>query len=674
MTIPFSDLKMKHRNGLRPASHERLTQMNSKPVKEPKSVPPLKPDDGDSTPQVLKKKTLDSTVDVTNDNSPALAPNSTGQMDLLKFMQGPPSNNDTEESATDEAVGTSVWDHFTRRLYQSVPWTQKMSLQASNVIIPGPLSQSEAAQQVRYPIGFSFSPAGLLLPYHLGVIEYLQSHGLLTDEVPLAGASAGAIAVTIAALQIPIAEIMRAVFRMEAVLRQHGTRGRLKRLVESELRSFLPENCHEIISKRKAPAHVLYTRVNFWKASSVWEFTGKNDVIECVLASCNIPFYFGHGPVLECRGQWCIDGYFSDRKNFGCPKIDTWGRQIRVAPFSKQQILSHLRDLDVISPSLDTYDKDIPHEKFEAFKNYLRQNPAPIPEALEELGLEPAVSQNTAIPEVVPEARRSSRRSTLVASTGTLEVQPAQKSALEKGLHSIKKATVSGLKRSSSVGSWVSYRRGSSASKKKDSTVVREGSNEQVPELERHSSRQTGGALSFFSPLSFMKAFTENLMPPEDRALNRPDAPAQPDPAASLINFTSDAPDSPEPPTASEAPEISDRSAPETRAIESPLPPRPDKSAPPSHLELYTSDVYARLPNDPASAGSSRRGHWRRRSRRSNADCPVYTQEGLLKFTFTWMDLLNYALKPTPTDQTVRDLFDLGRADAFRWAVLNKLQ
>lgn len=58
-----------------------------------------------------------------------------------------------------------------------------------------PLSMSSGASLIP-PLsstGFSFSPGGLLFPYHLGVITSLEHHGRLTDQVHLAGASAGAI-------------------------------------------------------------------------------------------------------------------------------------------------------------------------------------------------------------------------------------------------------------------------------------------------------------------------------------------------------------------------------------------------------------------------------------------------------------------------------------------------
>ena len=46
-------------------------------------------------------------------------------------------------------------------------------------------------------IGFSFSPGGFLFTYHLGVLEALAEHGYINEETPLAGSSAGALAIRI---------------------------------------------------------------------------------------------------------------------------------------------------------------------------------------------------------------------------------------------------------------------------------------------------------------------------------------------------------------------------------------------------------------------------------------------------------------------------------------------
>lgn len=40
-------------------------------------------------------------------------------------------------------------------------------------------------------LGFSFTPGGLLFPYHLGVAKCLELQGFLATDTPLAGSSAG---------------------------------------------------------------------------------------------------------------------------------------------------------------------------------------------------------------------------------------------------------------------------------------------------------------------------------------------------------------------------------------------------------------------------------------------------------------------------------------------------
>ena len=52
-----------------------------------------------------------------------------------------------------------------------------------NVGIPVPTLTSR--------LGFSFTPGGLLFPYHLGVAKCLELQGFLAADTPLAGSSAG---------------------------------------------------------------------------------------------------------------------------------------------------------------------------------------------------------------------------------------------------------------------------------------------------------------------------------------------------------------------------------------------------------------------------------------------------------------------------------------------------
>lgn len=52
-------------------------------------------------------------------------------------------------------------------------------------------STAVVAPTVTSKLGFSFTPGGLLFPYHLGVAKCLEREGFLAPDTPLAGASAG---------------------------------------------------------------------------------------------------------------------------------------------------------------------------------------------------------------------------------------------------------------------------------------------------------------------------------------------------------------------------------------------------------------------------------------------------------------------------------------------------
>lgn len=52
-------------------------------------------------------------------------------------------------------------------------------------------SRSNVTPSLNRKLGFSFTPGGLLFPYHLGVAKSLQRQKFLAAGTPLAGSSAG---------------------------------------------------------------------------------------------------------------------------------------------------------------------------------------------------------------------------------------------------------------------------------------------------------------------------------------------------------------------------------------------------------------------------------------------------------------------------------------------------
>ena len=104
-------------------------------------------------------------------------------------------------------------------------------------------------------IGFSLSSGGLLLPYHLGVLDSLEYHGYLTPETPIAGASAGAIATATKACSIHSELILDDTIGISKICEtMGGARGNLlpllrerleHRVDEDRFQALLDQSCSE---------------------------------------------------------------------------------------------------------------------------------------------------------------------------------------------------------------------------------------------------------------------------------------------------------------------------------------------------------------------------------------------------------------------------------------------
>ncbi|KAJ0010834.1 hypothetical protein Pint_33322 [Pistacia integerrima] len=75
--------------------------------------------------------------------------------------------------------------------------------------------------------GFSFSAAGLLFPYHLGVAQFLIEKGYIKETTPLAGSSAGAIVCAVIASGASMQEALNATKILAEDCRARGTAFRL---------------------------------------------------------------------------------------------------------------------------------------------------------------------------------------------------------------------------------------------------------------------------------------------------------------------------------------------------------------------------------------------------------------------------------------------------------------
>jgi hypothetical protein len=156
-------------------------------------------------------------------------------------------------------------------------------------------------------LGFGFSAGGLLFPYYVGVISALREANVLTGApAQMAGASAGSLIAASYNAGLPMDVVEESMIRFGEDLRTHGTRGRLGPLLKDFLHEYLPEDAHE---RCNGTTHVSMTRVvPIWRATMVSNFHSRQDLIDALLTSCHIPWYFDGRWVSKYRGHFCFDG------------------------------------------------------------------------------------------------------------------------------------------------------------------------------------------------------------------------------------------------------------------------------------------------------------------------------------------------------------------------------
>ncbi|KAA8494778.1 Patatin-like phospholipase domain-containing protein 3 [Porphyridium purpureum] len=202
------------------------------------------------------------------------------------------------------------------------------------------------------PTGVTFSPAGLLTPYHIGVAQVLRERGRISPSVPLGGASGGALVAVALALDLPFDQILDACISLNAQCTEHGTQWNLHGILANVLDELLEDDVAFRVNARAdehaAPVVIGITRL-FHKTHLaprgvfVSTFQDRAHLIEALLCSCAIPLYFSRWPALSYRGWPALDGFFAgSRADFGAPALSDVGvdrrNTLRVCPFSAPSV------------------------------------------------------------------------------------------------------------------------------------------------------------------------------------------------------------------------------------------------------------------------------------------------------------------------------------------------
>ena len=177
-------------------------------------------------------------------------------------------------------------------------------------------------------IGFSLSPGGLLLPYHLGALASLSHHGYLTDSTPLAGSSAGAIAVASHASGVAALKALEAATRVSR--KSHPlfvARGGLLPALRTELDHLLPAEAHKVLTDREGLVALAHREL-FPRNRSVLQtqFETRRSLMDAICDSSMFPYFLTNRPVRMVRRQgrmlprMVVDGVFAcSAERIGCP-------------------------------------------------------------------------------------------------------------------------------------------------------------------------------------------------------------------------------------------------------------------------------------------------------------------------------------------------------------------
>ncbi|KAL8143440.1 hypothetical protein V2J09_016472 [Rumex salicifolius] len=220
---------------------------------------------------------------------------------LIKTLRGP-------ASSTSSSVSVPIWDNSARK---DLDYEDNIGALVEDSLEPGVVWEQRVkdveAEKRRNKItspGFSFSAAGLLFSYHLGVAQCLIEKGYIKETTPLAGSSAGAIICAVIASGSSMQEALQVTKQLAEDCRLKGTAFRLGAVLRDILENFLPDDVHTRCNGRVRVTQILWRP----RGLLIDQFDSKEDLINAVFTSSFIPGYLAPRPATMFRNRLCVDG------------------------------------------------------------------------------------------------------------------------------------------------------------------------------------------------------------------------------------------------------------------------------------------------------------------------------------------------------------------------------
>ncbi|KAG7373503.1 patatin-like phospholipase [Nitzschia inconspicua] len=185
-------------------------------------------------------------------------------------------------------------------------------------------------------LGFSLSPGGLLLPYHMGALHCLQYEQVLEPKQSIvAGSSAGSIAAMAYGCGISPQQALEGTINISDRCATLGrAQGKLLPLLEEQMESLVGDEEFEYLLGTSTTTDnddipetrigIAYTQIFPQRKSYLQRsFDNRQDLFRAVRFSCMFPFFTTPWPCLLDTDQrfprLMVDGYFSvPRDQFGC--------------------------------------------------------------------------------------------------------------------------------------------------------------------------------------------------------------------------------------------------------------------------------------------------------------------------------------------------------------------
>ena len=154
---------------------------------------------------------------------------------------------------------------------------------------------------------FAMSGCGWLSPFHFGAVEALKENQYLTNKSIVAGTSGGALAALLACSDLHPRDGLEIIVELS---KSSPFRSRINTSLRRTLSMILTENAFQNSNGR---LHIVVTKA--WpkpeiKPKIISEFDSPEDMIDCIIASCFIPFYTDRLLTTTFRNEQYVDGGF----------------------------------------------------------------------------------------------------------------------------------------------------------------------------------------------------------------------------------------------------------------------------------------------------------------------------------------------------------------------------